>query len=118
MQHLLNRVKFVADENTNLATIFWNFSTFQHRFNLPQVQQNLMSNEINFAYELLYKLPNNSRLRNLEIRKYEENLKIGWSNILVSILFSEVKYCQKQSHDYAYQAYIKVLWSCSVLLDH
>ena len=93
MEHILDRVKFVADENTNLVTIFWKFLTFQHRFNLPQVQQNLISNEINFAYELLYKLPSNSRLRVLEIRKHEENLKIGWKHSLVSIVISEVKFC-------------------------
>ena len=93
MEHILDRVKFVADENTNLVTTFRNFSTFQHRSNLPQVQENLISSEINFAYKLLYKLPNKSILRVLEIRKYEENLKIEWRNSLVSLLISEIKFC-------------------------
>ena len=93
MEHILDRVKFLADENTNLVTTFRNFSTFQHRSNLPQVQENLISSEINFAYKLLYKLPNKSILRVLEIRKYEENLKIEWRNSLVSLLISEIKFC-------------------------
>ena len=93
MEHILDRVKFVADENTNLVTTFRNFSIFQHRSNLPQVQENLISSEINFAYKLLYKLPNKSILRVLEIRKYEENLKIEWRNSLVSLLISEIKFC-------------------------
>ena len=93
MEHILDRVKFVADENTNLVTTFRNFSTFQHRSNLPQVQENLISSEINFAYKLLYKLPNKSILRVLKIRKYEENLKIEWRNSLVSLLISEIKFC-------------------------
>ena len=67
--HILDHVKLVADKNANLITIFWNFSTFQYR-PFPQMQQNLISNEINFVNEWLYKIPNSSRLRILEIRKY------------------------------------------------
>ena len=45
--HMLDYMKSVFNENAILVTIFWNFSfsTFHYIFNLPQVKQNLISQE-------------------------------------------------------------------------
>ena len=45
--HILDYMKSVFNENAILATIFWNvsFSKFHYLFNLPQVKQNLISQE-------------------------------------------------------------------------
>ena len=45
--HILDYMKSIFNENAILVTIFWNFSfsTFHYLFNLPQVKQNLISQE-------------------------------------------------------------------------
>ena len=51
---------------TILTIIFQQFTAFLLKFDSPQVKQGFISNIINFVYELLHKLLNNLRLRNLE----------------------------------------------------
>ena len=51
---------------TVLPIILWQFTVFLWKFDLPQVNWDLISSIINFAYELSHDLPNNLSLRVLE----------------------------------------------------
>ena len=79
----------------------------------PQGKRNLIFNITDFVCELSHKLRNDLRLK--KIRKWKENLKIGWEQNLVSNFFSKhwflaisVKRCLK--------ADMKLSWFYPVLL--
>ena len=58
----------------NLVIIFWNFTVFQYRFDLPQVKRNLISIITNLR--LPHKLPNDLRLNILGNQKYQKKIEI------------------------------------------
>ena len=83
------------------------------KFDSPQGKRNLIFNITNFVSELSHQLRNDLRLK--KIRKWKENLRIGWEQNLVSNFFSKhwflaisVKRCLK--------ADMKLSWFYPVLL--
>ena len=48
--------------NTVLVIIYWNFTVFQYRSDLPQVKRNLISGIANLVNEFPHELPNDLRL--------------------------------------------------------
>ena len=58
-----------------MVIIFLEFLMFDQIFLSPQIKRSVIISNKHGIYELPHELPNNLRLRILEIMKYQENLK-------------------------------------------
>ena len=91
-----------------LVIIFWNFTTFQYRFDLPPGNWNLTSSMKNFVWELPNKLLNDVRLN---CQKSD-----GWKQSLAPSLPSTNETFAIAVEKYA-KADMKVFQSCPILLN-
>ena len=72
--------------------MFWNFTIFQQRSDLPQLKRNLISSTANLVHQLLYELAND--LRKLGNIKKISNLGVHIAQCLVSL--QELRLCLQQ----------------------
>ena len=101
-----------------LVIICWNFTIFEYKSDSPQAKGNLISSIANLVYGLPNELPNNLRdLGSQEIRKYQKNLKFGWTHSIVSILPSRTQTLRIAVKKHAITD-TKFFISCLVLLDY
>ena len=91
---------------TILAIIFWNFTMFQYRSDLPKVKRNLISNIAKLVCQLPHELPNDLGLQ--KIRKYKKMSILGGAQFPVSL--SEIKLWQQQQQISKFYCSVQFYW--------